>query len=174
MATHKILTILLLTFVAASVGYLVVNNLFLGPSAENVAETIPDPSIQKTALQDDSAAEKNADSKIIAQYFHGTSRCRTCMAIEAMTREALVSGFPEDLKTSRLELISTNLDEPGNLHFVEDYQLTSRTVVIARFLDGKQVDWKRLDHVWELAGNRPAFIDYIQSETKAFLDMDNR
>jgi hypothetical protein len=56
---------------------------------------------------------------------------------------------------------AVNLDEPVNEHFVKDFQLDSRVVVIQR--DGT---FKKMDAVWDLVGDEDAFIAYIQSGLK--------
>ena len=63
-----------------------------------------------------------------------------------------------------------NVDEPQNEHFVQDYQLSSSSVVVARFTNGEQTDWKNLQLVWELVPDHDAFMVYVQEETKPFLE----
>jgi hypothetical protein len=38
-----------------------------------------------------------------------------------------------------------------------------------RFKDGKQVERKNLAKVWELTGNKQAFLRYVQDEVRAYL-----
>ncbi len=168
MKAKKIITFTLLAFVAVSIGYLVLSNTRqMEPTLSNTEIT---PPVNDSPDETTVAVVPVSEEKVVAQYFHGTTRCDTCRAIEALTREALGSGFSEELKTGRLELRSINVDEPANGHFVEDYQLSTRTVVIALFKNGKQSDWKRLDQVWQLVGDREAFINYVQSETRSLLE----
>ena len=171
MKAKKFITFALLAFVAVSIGYILLSDR----QPQESPAVSPVNSDAKIELSDESeaktdAAVSSAEEKVVAQYFHGTTRCDTCRAIEALTREALGTGFSKELETGRLELRSINVDEPANGHFVEDYQLTTRTVVIARFKDGKQGEWKRLDQVWQLVGDRDAFITYVQAETRSLLE----
>jgi hypothetical protein len=62
-----------------------------------------------------------------------------------------------------------NIEEPENEHFVEDYQITTRTVVLVEMKDGQQVRWSTLGRVWDLVDDQPAFMTYIQEETKGYL-----
>lgn len=185
MKTKKLITYALLAFVAVSIGYLVLSNSQLqespGPRSgitPPVNESPDETLAEETAAVMPVAAVPLAavalsEDRVVAQYFHGTTRCVTCIAIEELTREALGSGFSEELRTGKLELRSINVDEPANGHFVEDYQLATRTVVIARFKDGKQGEWKRLDQVWQLVRDREAFINYIQAETRSLLEQSS-
>lgn len=35
--------------------------------------------------------------------------------------------------------------------------------------DGRQVQYKNLDKIWQLVGNEQRFVDYIKTETEAYL-----
>jgi len=109
-------------------------------------------------------------AKLIAYYYHGNVRCATCRRIEAYTKEAIDSAFADQLKSGALEWHVVNIDSAQNKHFVDDYQLYTRSVVLANLRDGKQVRWKNLDKIWTLVRNKPEFAKYIQSEVKLFLD----
>jgi hypothetical protein len=107
--------------------------------------------------------------RVLAYYFHTTQRCATCRKIEAYTAEAVTAGFPEELKDGRLVFQALNVDEKGNEHFVKDYKLFTKSVVIVDERTGKQVAWKNLPKVWELVGDKERFVRYIQEETRAYL-----
>jgi hypothetical protein len=154
MNARKIVTLLLLALVAASAVYFVVDGV-RGRSASRA----------DSASNGDTAA---AD-RVIAYYFHGSQRCKTCLTIEAYTAEAIRTGFANALSSGALEWKVVNIEEPENEHFVEDYQITTRTVVLVEMKDGKQVRWSTLDRVWDLVGDQPAFAAYIQEETKGYL-----
>ena len=108
---------------------------------------------------------------VVAYYFHGTSRCRTCLAIESGTRDALGAAFARELADGALAWRPLNVEEPRNEHFVQDFDLSERTVVLARMEDGKPVRWTRLDRVWELVGDDEAFAAYVQQETREYLGL---
>ena len=99
-------------------------------------------------------------------YFHGTNRCNTCRTIEAYTHEALTSVFAKDLEARRLEWQPLNVDEPANRHFVQDFQLYTRSVVLVDAKDPKR--FKVLERVWELVHDKPAFQKYVEQEIRAF------
>jgi hypothetical protein len=154
MNARKIVTLLLLALVAASAVYFVVDSV-RGRAGSQA----------NSASKGDTAA---AD-RVIAYYFHGSQRCKTCLTIEAYTAEAIRTGFADALSNGTLEWKVVNIEEPENEHFVEDYQITTRTVVLVEMKDGKQVRWSTLDRVWDLVGDQPAFAAYIQEETKGYL-----
>lgn len=107
--------------------------------------------------------------KVIAYYFHGVSRCPSCMKIEAYTKEAINSGLGQAIKDGRLEWRVVNIEERGNEHFVKDFQLYTKSVVMVDLLDGKQKRWKNLEKVWELLHDKNAFMKYIRTEIGSYL-----
>jgi hypothetical protein len=108
--------------------------------------------------------------KVIVYYFHGNVRCPTCRKIEALADQALRAGFADELQSGRLEWRRVNLDEAGNDHFVADYELETRSLVVADYQAGRQMRWKNLKQIWELAGDDTAFRRYVQDETRAYLE----
>lgn len=110
------------------------------------------------------------NSKVVAYYFHGTYRCTTCRTIEAYAHEAVQTGFAEALKAGKIEWRALNVEEPANRHFLKDYQLYTRSVVLASYQGDKQLRWKNLEKVWELVGDKGQFTRYVQGEVKTFLE----
>jgi len=126
-----------------------------------------------TNIVSDSTKPKDSTEvtdKVIAYYFHGNRRCGSCRKIEAYSREAIDSGFAEELKAGKLEWLVINIDKPENKHFVKDYQLYTRSLVISYTENGKQTRWKNLEKVWQLLRNKAAFMKYVQEEVHAYLE----
>ena len=160
MKAKPIITALLLAFVAASVGYLVLR--------EN--KTSASPAMPPAAPGAATAAKAAPGATpFVAYYFHSTRRCPTCRKIEAQAQEAVQTGFAEELKQGRLAWRPVNLEEPGNEHFAAEYKVTGSSLVIAEVKDGKPVRFAKLDKTWNLVHNKPAFLDYVATETMAFL-----
>ncbi len=111
-------------------------------------------------------------SKVIAYYFHGTRRCVSCRKIETYSREAIETGFAEALKSGELEWLVFNTDKAENKHFLDDYELYTRSLVLAKIEDGEEIEWKNLEKVWQLLGDKDGFIQYVQTEVKSFLGQD--
>jgi hypothetical protein len=164
---QTIIAFSLFTFIVGNLGYAVVKESGLKAEAKHPASQAKKETA-KTETQSITEAVK-PDSRVVAYYFHGTARCVTCRDIESYTKEAIETGFPEAIKTKRLEFRVVNVDEPQNEHFVQDYQLSASSVVVVRFNKGEQTDWKNLQLVWELVPDHDAFMVYVQEETKAFL-----
>jgi len=109
------------------------------------------------------------EDRIVVYYFHTTYRCTSCQKIEAYTHEAIETAFAADLEQGRVVWKLVNTDEKANKHFIKDYQLYTKSVVVAEEIGGKQQRWKNLPKVWELLGDKPGFLLYIQEETGEYV-----
>jgi hypothetical protein len=114
-------------------------------------------------------SEKKETRKFVAYYFHGTARCASCKAIEANSAEAINKGFEKELKDGTLEWKPVNVEEKGNEHFVQDYKLYTKSLILSEVRGGKQTEWKNLDKVWELLQDKEAFVKYVQEELRTFM-----
>ena len=114
-------------------------------------------------------AEAGSRAKVIAYYFHVTVRCPTCRMIEAYSKEAIEKGFAGDLKNGAIEWRLVNVQLPENRHFIQDYRLFTRSLVLAKVRDGKQVEWRNLEKVWDLVGEKGNFLKYVQANVKEYL-----
>lgn len=110
-----------------------------------------------------------AERQVIAYYFHTTARCASCRQIKAYSHAAIEAAFPEELADGRLVWRMVNVDEEGNEHFMEDYELFTKSLVLVEQVQGKQVRWKNLPKIWELLQNKERFFAYVQGEVRAYL-----
>lgn len=81
-------------------------------------------------------------------YFTTNVRCPSCLKIEELTRLTVENRFSQEVTNGELVFQLINTDLPENRHFIKDYQLVSKTVVVAEFDDGMQGDWLNLQDVW--------------------------
>lgn len=112
---------------------------------------------------------KAQNSKVIAYYFHGTFRCGTCSTIEQYSHDAIQTYFAKELGNGKLEFRPVNVEEPGNKHFIQDYQLVTRSLVLSLVTDGKETKWKNLPDVWKLVRDKDKFFQYVKDEVEKFL-----
>lgn len=110
------------------------------------------------------------DTKVVAYYFHGTTRCYTCRKIEGLSHDVVTSEFGPQLKTDQLEWQSVNVEQPGNEHLFDDYKLVTWSLVLVTYKNGKQTDYRNLTDVWTLVNNEPAFRSYVKSGIQAALE----
>ena len=152
--SKSIAAVLLALFIAAS-----------GGSAVSATETSAAVSSQAPA-----AAQKTEQSATRVYYFHGNLRCTTCKKIEALTKKTLEEGFAAQLKDGSMEVQVVNVDKSENEHFVEEYQLATRSVVVSQMTQGKETKWRRLDKVWQLVHDETAFAQYLRDEINLLIN----
>lgn len=153
---RTIIAALLLLFIASAI---VVQAVKSGrkPAA---AETTPPPAVTEAA--------KPAATTLVAYYLHGNKRCSSCMKMEAFTKAVLDERFAADLASGAVAFRSVNIDEPANAHYVDDFQITTKTVILAEEREGKVQRYTDLKRVWDLVGEEAEFKDYIATGLSGF------
>jgi hypothetical protein len=106
---------------------------------------------------------------VIAYYFHGTFRCTTCRTIEEYSHDAIQTYFAKELANGKLEFRPLNVEEPENKHFIQDYQLVTRSLVLSLVSDGKEMKWKNLADVWKLVRDKEKFYQYVKDEVEIYV-----
>jgi len=112
---------------------------------------------------------RNVSHVVRVFYFHNRARCVSCRKIEALTHQAIDAAFAKEIEDGRVTWEVVDIDEPPNQHFVKDYQLYTKSVVVVDSVNGTQVRWKNLEKVWPLLKDDQAFIRYIQDEVRGYL-----
>ncbi|MCX5752733.1 MAG: nitrophenyl compound nitroreductase subunit ArsF family protein [Candidatus Krumholzibacteria bacterium] len=158
MRPKHIVTGILLAFVAVSVIFLAMKERRPGTPgtlspAGNAAPTENAPAVSAST---------------VVYYFHGTRRCATCRKFEEYTNEAIMTAFAEDMKAGTIAWRAINTDEPGNERYVKDYVLSTKSVILSAVNGGKETRWKNLPRIWDLVGDKTAYIAYIQDEIRTF------
>jgi hypothetical protein len=108
----------------------------------------------------------SASTQTLVYYFHATVRCATCRRIEASTQETVTTRFAADIAARRLAWLAVDVDEPANRHFVRDFRLYTRSVVVVDAKDPKR--YKVLDRVWQLSQDKETFQRYVEQEIRGF------
>jgi hypothetical protein len=116
-----------------------------------------------------SGAPAAGDRQVVAYYFHGKMRCKTCVGMEGMTADVLKTDFPAQLKDKSIDWRVVNYDEQANEHFIKDYQLVGPSVVLVELAGGRQVRYRNLDRIWQLAHEEYEFKQYIRTQIAGFL-----
>ena len=109
------------------------------------------------------------NGKVIAYYFHGSFRCFTCHNLEQYAKEAIENNFKKELAEGSLLFKTVNVEEKGNEHFVDDYRLYTKSLVLSLVKDNKEVKYKNLDKIWEYVRNKAQYTDYVKNEVEDFL-----
>lgn len=134
-------------------------------SAEQAAKN----DLRKAASVKNKQTNDEKNHKVVVYYFHRNYRCFSCMRIEQLTLTAVGEAFETEIKNGVLEIKVKNVEEEENRHFINDYKLYTKSVIISDLAGGKEVRWKNLPKIWELLRNDQVFKTYIQKEIATYL-----
>ena len=147
----KLLTRLLLAFVLVSIGFACGREVGLR-SARRASGT---------------GVQATTGDKVVVYSMHLTIPCITCKQIEELTGGLVRTEFRNELETGRLELRSADFQENDEL--ARHYGVGTSTVVVAKFRDGKEIEFRRLDDVWTKVDKPTEFTDYVRRAIRELL-----
>ena len=169
------LIIPLLIVAATTLGTVLVSseNARSNPPCQGLAETsLPTVLVSAEKVRSDRPAPsqpQTGETKVVAYYFHVNVRCTTCRAIETYSREVIEQKLGTEIAKGRLQFKLVNVQIEENRHFVKDYQLFTKSLVLVRFDKGRQAEYKVLNDTWELVGDKPAMQAYVEREVRDYL-----
>lgn len=123
----------------------------------------------QTVAKASSKATAESGKKLLVYYFHGGVRCTNCINFEKYTDELMKTKFADAIKSGRLVWQVVNTDEKANKHFMKDYQLYTKSIVLVDAKDGKTLEYKNLTGIWQVIGSKSKFQDYVSKEVSAYL-----
>lgn len=153
MSAKRVVSVVLLAFVAASAAALLSGRADRAPTGASAAPSAGDEG-----------------PRVVAYYFHGASRCPTCLAIERNARAVLESDLAAAFARGDIAWKTLDYERPENEHFAREFELTGATLVLVRNGDDRVERWDRLERVWELIGDDDAFRDYVLGEARDYLN----
>ena len=118
--------------------------------------------------------DSESESKVVIYYFHRTTRCQSCLKMEALAKYDITVEMASDIESGQLEWQLVNFDEKDNSHFVELFELESPSLIAVHLSNGKIKRWEKLDRIWELSEDVDAFDAYVLGTVKEFLDQSSK
>ena len=116
------------------------------------------------------AENESADDAVMVYYFHSNVRCPTCRAIESQAHETVQSEFASEMESGEVIWKVLNYEEAAGTELGKKFEIQMPVVVLARMNGGEIEQWKRLDEIWALVGDKPAFSDYVGDEISQMLE----
>lgn len=101
--------------------------------------------------------------KIEVYYFHFTRRCMTCQNVENVSKKAVETLYPEQVKKGEITFQSVNLDEKEGEAIGAKYKIEGQTLIIIS--GDKKVDLT--DKGFLYANNNP---EKLKAEIKKAID----
>ncbi|HYN43215.1 MAG TPA: nitrophenyl compound nitroreductase subunit ArsF family protein [Thermoanaerobaculia bacterium] len=167
---RHLLTGSLLAFVAVTAVTLGVKEIRHARAVAAAEMALPVPPVPKAGAPPAALRPAVQPATIYVTYFRSTARCMSCLKIEDLTDAAMTTRFAGPIADKRVVWRTLNVDEPENNHFMKDYGLYTKSVVVSEVRNEREVRWKNLDQVWQLLGDPAAFQSYVEREVQAFLE----
>lgn len=100
-----------------------------GNAKENKAD-VKEATKESSEHSSKAVSVANADpATVYVYYFHGKQRCKTCIAVQKFTQEAVEQMYGDNRKVQFLEVLT---DEADNKELVEKYGVTWNALIVAK------------------------------------------
>lgn len=101
--------------------------------------------------------------QIIVYYFYGKPRCITCKKIDDYTSDVVKSLNSKDIVYKTLDMDATE-----NKAFKTKYKIFTKSVVLSKVKNNKEVKFKNLDKIFFKINNEEDFKEYLKTEIARF------
>ena len=119
----------------------------------------------KTAMRN---IQETKLEQVVVYTAHMTFRCEECRQIEWLARELVENDFASELEAGQLDF--RTVDYMKNTDFAKRYNVSSSTVVVVRYEDGEEQEFKRLDEVWTKVHKPDEFKQYVRTAIQNSLE----
>jgi thioredoxin-related protein len=101
--------------------------------------------------------EKQTSEKLHIYYFYGSHRCPTCNAVEENLKKLITENFATQIKDGSLAVSYLNWQESANEALVEKYQIYSSSLILVKYIDGKEETSDLTEFAFAHARKQPDF-----------------
>ncbi len=106
--------------------------------------------------------------RVVVMYFHRTHRCPTCLKMGGYSEEAVKSAFAGQIKNGKVEFHYIDFQDEKNETLTKGYSITGPTLLMARVAGNKVAEYKNLTEIWAKVRDKAAFLEYVQSNVRAY------
>lgn len=121
-----------------------------GNKKSDAVETTVDTSLENKEIVSVAAADP---SSVYVYYFHGKQRCKTCIAVQNNSKEAIEQMYGDNQNVQFLEVL---IEDAGYNELVEKYGVSWSTLIVAKgddYVDITQSSFANPEGVKELLKN---------------------
>ena len=121
------------------------------------------------AYTGDGRITNSRSNRVKVYFFHNLAHCESCDKIEKYLQETLNLYFKNELADGLVEYAAVNTDSPDNRHYIKEYNILTRSIVVASIQNNKEKHWKNLDAIWDYLDSRDKFEAYVRKEAAGLL-----
>jgi hypothetical protein len=89
--------------------------------------------------------------------------------MEQWTKELMDTCFKGQVGSGKIVFKMFNTDEKANEHFLNDYKLYTKSIVLSLVKGGKEVKYENLAKIWDCLRSKQKFQDYVMTEIEKYL-----
>ena len=115
------------------------------------------PSTQKETTNLNTTSGKQTLEKLHIYYFYGSHRCPTCNAVEENLKKLIAEKFATQIKDGSLAVSYLNWEESANEALVEKFEIYSSSLILVKYLDGKEEATDLTEFAFSYAKKQPDF-----------------
>ncbi|HCF60498.1 MAG TPA: hypothetical protein DFS52_21190 [Myxococcales bacterium] len=139
------------------------------PKSEAAAPQATEPKASEVKAA--TAQADPAQDRVVAYYFHGNRRCRTCIGMQETISKTIQEKFAAELAAGRLSFQEINYEAPEHEHFVKQFDLSFSTLVVARVRGEQTVKFANCGDIWNHALDQTALAGYAEKNVREYLQM---
>ncbi len=125
------------------------------------------PNQQSAAMVATASPTAGAD-RIEVLDFHSDHRCRTCVAIERLTRQTLDAQFADEMASGKITFRLINVDEAENQALAEQYQASGSALMLRVVREGGDTVVDLTDMAFMNAGQATQFSEKLSREISTY------
>jgi hypothetical protein len=130
---------------------------------------ISDPCADCPSAKSGKCSSVGAENTVAAYYFYTTDRDEDSRKAEKLAYDALTSQFSAALRAGKLEWYALNSDLPENKHYLTNYGVPPRSLLIIEYKGSQALQWRNCDKIWNLVNNEESFKNYVIKEVNGYL-----
>jgi hypothetical protein len=109
-------------------------------------------------------------ARVVVYFFSTGKECTTCEQIPQYTKATLERNFAPALASGALVYRAIDVDLPQHEHYLNEYKIYTKSVVVELRDRGKLVRWENLEKVWDLVYDEAGFEAYVRDAVRAMLE----
>jgi hypothetical protein len=78
-------------------------------------------------------------------------------------------GFAPQITDGKVAFYSIDFQDEKNAAITKGYKVGGPTLIVARIAGNKVAEYKNLTEIWANARDKGAFVQYVQSNVRAYL-----
>jgi hypothetical protein len=106
--------------------------------------------------------------RVVVMYFHRTQRCPTCLRMGSYSEEAVVSGFPKQIKAGTVEFHYIDFQDEKNEALTNGYQVSGPSLIVAQVAGDKVKQYKNLTEIWAKNRDKDEFLKYVRDNVAVY------